>query len=67
MQTDLNELKSAIGALPEAEYTSLREWFIDRDWHAWDAQIEADSKSGKFRELIQQAIEDKAAGALKDL
>ena len=67
MQANLCELKNAIDSLPEADYTSLRDWFIERDWQAWDRQIEADSESGKFGELIQQAIKEKAAGTLRDL
>ncbi len=67
MQTDLNELKNVIGSLPEADYTSLRDWFIEHDWQAWDTRIKADSESGKFDELIQRAIKEKAAGNLKDL
>ena len=67
MQANLNELKNVIGSLPEADYTSLRDWFFERDWQAWDTRIEADSESGKFDTLIQRAIKEKAAGTLRDL
>ena len=67
MQTDLDKLKNMIGSLPEADYTSLRVWFNGRDWQDWDRQIEADSDSGKFGGLIQQALQEKTAGTLRDL
>lgn len=67
MQTDLDELKNMIGSLPEADYTSLRDRFIERDWQDWERQIEADSESGKFGGLIQQALQEKTAGTLRDL
>jgi len=61
----VDELKSAIEALPENEYVELRRWFSEKDWQDWDEQIEADSNSGKLDFLIKEANDQKKSGKLK--
>jgi hypothetical protein len=63
----VNEIKAAIEALREEEYAQLRQWFSERDWEKWDKQLEADSESGRLDFLIQEALDEKARGSLKDL
>jgi hypothetical protein len=63
----VDELKTAIEALPEEEYAELRQWFSEKDWQKWDEQIENDSQSGKLDFLIKEAFEQKKQGKLKDL
>jgi len=63
----LEELESAIAALPEEEYDRLREWFLSRDWELWDREIEEDSQAGRLDFLVREATEAKKAGRLRDL
>ena len=63
----VEELEKAIDALPEEEYTQLRQWFSEKDWLKWDQQIEADSKSGKLNFLLQEALEAKSKNKLREL
>ncbi|NIV92002.1 hypothetical protein GWN42_04165 [candidate division KSB1 bacterium] len=63
----VDELKSAIEALPEDEYVELRQWFSEKDWQNWDEQIEADSKTGKLDFLIKEASDQKKSGKLRDI
>ena len=63
----VEELEKAIDALPEEEYVQLRQWFSEKDWHKWDQQIEADSKSGKLNFLLQEALEAKSKNKLREL
>ena len=56
----VDELKSAIDALPEKDYVELRLWFAEKDWELWDKQIEDDSLSGKLDFLIEEACEVKS-------
>jgi hypothetical protein len=65
--TKLKELEMAIASLPEDEYRRFRRWFLDRDWEKWDKQIEEDAESGKLDFLVDEALEAKNAGRLKDL
>ena len=63
----VDEIKAAIEALPEDDYAQLRQWFSEKDWKDWDQQIEADSESGKLDFLVNEALDEKAAGKLKEL
>jgi hypothetical protein len=63
----LEEIQVAIESLPYEEYIRLRQWFSERDWGEWDRQIEADSESGKPDFLIEEALNEKAKGILKEL
>jgi len=63
----VEELEKAIDALPEEEYIQLRQWFSKKDWHKWDQQIEADSKSGELNFLLQEALEAKSKNKLREL
>ena len=63
----VEEIQAAIESLPYQEYVRLRQWFSERDWGEWDRQIEADSESGKLDFLIEEALNEKAKGILKEL
>jgi hypothetical protein len=63
----VDELKQAIDTLPEEEYIQLRRWFSEKDWQKWDAEIAADSESGKLDFLLKEALEAKAANKLREL
>lgn len=63
----LEEMKSAIEALPRREYLDLVQWLSERNWQAWDEEIERDSASGKLDFLIQEALEEKSQGKLGSL
>lgn len=65
--TTIDDIKAAIESLPEGEFIQLREWFSEKDWEKWDRQIEMDSESGKLDFLVEEALEEKRKGNLKDL
>jgi hypothetical protein len=64
---NLQEIETAVEALPEEEYTRFRAWFLEQDWQKWDRQIESDSASGKLDFLVQEAHDAKDAGKLRSL
>ena len=63
----VEEIKKAIGSLPEKEYVSLRNWFSEKDWEKWDKKIVKDSKAGKLDFLIEEALNEKKRGLLREL
>jgi hypothetical protein len=65
--TKLEKLLIDIEALTPEEFASLRKWFSERDWEQWDRQIEADSQSDKLDFLVEEALNEKKQGKLKDL
>ena len=60
------EIKQAILTLNENDYKELMQWMNELFWERWDAQIEADSKSGKLDFLAAEALEAKRDGTLKN-
>jgi hypothetical protein len=65
--TSIEQIEQAVASLPLDEYRQFRNWFIERDWAAWDQQIEADSSSGKLNFLLREAEEEKNQGRLRSL
>ena len=63
----ISDIQSAIESLSEEEYARLRQWFSERDWAKWDRQIEADSTAGKLDFLVNEALDEKRKGKLKDI
>jgi hypothetical protein len=63
----VEQIENQIRQLTAAELNDLREWFIALDADAWDAQIEADARSGKLDRLAEAALRDHAAGKSSEL
>lgn len=63
----VEEIRTAIDSLPEKEYIILRNWFSEKDWEKWDKKIEKDSERGKMDFLIEEALEEKIKGNLREL
>lgn len=64
--TKIDAIKKAIDALPEDEYTQLRQWFTEKDWRKWDREIKVDSASGKLDFLVSEALDEKNKGTLRN-
>jgi hypothetical protein len=58
----VEEIEAQIKALPREEFAELRNWVLEQDWSSWDAQIEADSKSGKLDKLVAEAKAEYKSG-----
>jgi len=65
--TKLKEIKSAIGALLEKEYSQFRRRFLENDWKKWDQQTEADSKEGRLDFIVGQAERAREKDELTEL
>ncbi|MCB1824759.1 MAG: hypothetical protein KDJ54_09390 [Candidatus Competibacteraceae bacterium] len=63
----IEELKKEIESLPHREYMNLLHWMSERDWEAWDEEIERDSAVGKLDFLIDEALEEKKQGKLRHI
>ena len=58
----VEEIEAQIRKLPRAEFGELREWVLEQDWIAWDAQLEADVKAGKLDKLVSEARAEYQSG-----
>jgi hypothetical protein len=54
----LKNIEQQIRELSPGEFSELREWLPEQVWKGRDAQIAADSLSGKLDELISEAQAD---------
>ena len=63
----VQQLQQRIAQLNAAELKELRQWFDRDEAEVWDRQMETDSKSGKLRRLIDQALADDRAGHSTEL
>lgn len=63
----VEEIKAIIEKLPEKDFIMLRKWILEKDWERWDKEIEEHSRKGLLDFLVEEALEEKRAGKLKDL
>jgi hypothetical protein len=63
----IEHIEQQIRELTAGEFSELREWVLEQDWKAWDAQIEGDARSGKLDKLIAEAQSDYTAGRTRPL
>lgn len=65
--TSVSEIQQAILTLDKSDYRDLLQWINELDWERWDAQIEADSASGKLDFLEAEALAAKREGTFREL
>ena len=65
--TTLLEIERAIEQLPSDQFSKIRDWILEKDWQAWDAQIERDSADGKLDFLVDEALRDAKSGVTRPL
>ncbi|AGF52349.1 ssl0312 [Synechocystis sp. PCC 6803] len=65
--SNLEQIERQVKQLSPSDFAKFRVWFHEYDWHAWDRQIEQDSKSGKLKALAEKALADHNAGRTKVL
>lgn len=58
----VEQVENQVRALTEEELRAFRDWFAEYDAERWDRQIEADSKRGLLKTLIDRARADHEAG-----
>jgi hypothetical protein len=65
--SQLEMVEQQILELSEADRAALRDWFLELELDAWDAQIERDAKSGKLKALEERAREQIRNGKWREL
>lgn len=65
--SEIEKLAHRIVNLPPEDLAKFRAWFAEFDVQAWDRQIEADLKSGKLDNLINEAHGEFKAGKARTL
>ena len=65
--SELEKLAEPIEKLSPEELKKFRAWFAEFDSRLWDAQIKADSKTGKLDGLVSEALAEHRAGKTREL
>ncbi len=64
----LEAIKEAIERLAPEEQTVLARWLRERDWKAWDEQIERDfSPGGRGMQLLDELERESAEGKTRPM
>jgi len=58
----LQEIETAIAALPPGELDALMEWIEEYRADAWDRQIEQDAEAGRLDAIIADAKQEVKTG-----
>lgn len=64
---NIKGIEQAVKNFSDDELRRFRRWFADYDAKAWDAQIEADTRSGKLDGLAKSAVDAHFKGQSKAL
>jgi len=65
--TKVRDIDDEVKSSNNEELIEFRNWFLEFDSHAWDAQIERDAHTGKLDRLAQKALEEHERGESKAL
>lgn len=65
--TKVQIIENEVKSLSKEELTEFRDWFLEFDSEAWDAQIERDAHSGRLDRFSQEALEQHERGESKPL
>jgi hypothetical protein len=63
----VEEIQKAIAELAPDKLARFRKWFEEFEAARFDAQMEADEKSGKLDKLIEKSEEDFKAGRYREI
>ena len=63
----VEEIETAIKALPREELSELWQWWDEYRETEWDRQIEADAKAGKLDRFMEEALEEHRQGKTRPL
>ena len=62
----VEEIELKIDALSPQEYSRCAHWFREREQALWDAQMDADSVSGRLDFLFEEAAKESSQGLLRE-
>ena len=63
----IEEIEQQIQKLSPEEFAELKDWFLEQDWKAWDAKIEADAGAGRLDGMVAEAKVEYESGRARTL
>ena len=65
--TKVESLEREVEQLTPDELAAFRAWFVERDWQAWDRELEDDVAAGRLDALASEALAEFERGETKEL
>jgi hypothetical protein len=65
--TKVESLEQEVEQLALEELAAFRAWFIERDWQAWDRELEQDVAAGRLDHLADEALAEYERGETTEL
>jgi hypothetical protein len=64
---NVEQIESAILALPPEQFRRLTDWISELDQQRWDEQLERDVAAGRLEGLAEEAVADYQAGRTREI
>ena len=65
--TKVESIEREVEALSAEELAAFRAWFVERDWHAWDRELERDIDEGRLDRFAAEALAELDRGETTEL
>ena len=65
--TKVEQIERDVETLSPEELAAFRSWFVERDWQAWDREIERDVSEGRLDALTTEALAEFERGETTEL
>jgi hypothetical protein len=65
--TKLEAIEREVETLSVEELAAFRAWFVERDWQAWDQELERDVAAGLLDKFADEALAEFERGETTEL
>ena len=63
----LSAIEREVEELSPEELAAFRSWFVERDWQAWDQELERDVSAGRLDAFADEALAELERGETTEL
>jgi hypothetical protein len=65
--TKVEAIEREVETLSAEELAAFRAWFVERDWQAWDEELERDVAAGRLDKFADEALAEFERGETIEL
>jgi hypothetical protein len=65
--TKVESIEHEVESLSPEELSAFRAWFVERDWQAWDRELERDVSEGRLDKFAAEALAELERGETTEL
>ena len=67
VMTKVEAIEREVETLSPEEWAVFRAWFVERDWQAWDRELERDVADGRLDRFAAEALAELERGETTEL